>query len=63
MVCVCVCGGGGGVDGWGVAAYVEKYLSKVRKYHNHTGFVAKNPVFGISEKASFKPVSAAIETS
>ena len=52
-------GGGGG----GVAAYVEKYLSKVRKYHNHTGFVAKKPVFGISEKASFKPVSAAIETS
>ena len=52
MVCVC---GGGGVDGWGgVAAYVEKYLSKVRKYHNHTGFVAKKTCLRDFRKSEFQ---------
>ena len=27
------------------------------------GLVARNPVFGVSDKASFKPVSSATETS
>ena len=29
----------------------------------HTGLVAKKPVFKVSDKASFKPVSSATETS
>ena len=33
----------------------------MEKYH--LGLVAKKPVFGVSDKASFKPVSSATETS
>ena len=30
---------------------------------NYLGLVARNPVFGVSDKASFKPVFSATETS
>ena len=30
---------------------------------DHTGLVARKPVFGVSDKASFKSVSSATETS
>ena len=30
---------------------------------DHLGLVATKPVFGVSDKASFKPVSSATETS
>ena len=30
---------------------------------NHMGHVARKPVFGVSDKVSFKPVSSATETS
>ena len=29
---------------------------------SHMGLVARKPVFGVSDKASFKPVSSATET-
>ena len=31
--------------------------------HLHIGLVARKPVFGVSDKASFKPVFSATETS
>ena len=37
-------------------------LEMNRKCHNHTGRVARKPVFGVSDKASFKQVSSATET-
>ena len=32
-------------------------------FFHHLGLVARKPVFGVSDKASFKPVSSATETS
>ena len=34
-----------------------------RKLHVYMGLVVRKPVFGVSDKASFKPVFSAIETS
>ena len=54
----------------GVNAYARLNLSwslmyKVLKWHmlTHLGLVARKPVFGVSDKASFKQVSSATETS
>ena len=33
------------------------------QFSNHMGHVARKPVFGVSDKVSFKPVSSATETS
>ena len=43
------------IDGFQVAS-----MADVKTY---TGLVARKPVYGVSEKASFKPVSTATETS
>ena len=34
-----------------------------REIQKHMGLVAKKPVFGVSDKARFKPISSATETS
>ena len=40
----------------------ENRFSKIIKVHRNMGLVARKPVFGVSDKASFKPVSSATET-
>ena len=41
----------------------ENRFSKIIKVHRNKGLVVRKPVFGVSDKANFKPVSSATETS
>ena len=59
--------GGGGGGGW-FCKHRKGCVNNCTSYTliltaNHLGLQARKPVFGVSVKASFKPVSSATETS
>ena len=42
---------------------IKKMFKRHVDVHHNLGLAARKPVFGVSAKASFKPVSSATETS